>query len=129
MKSNLTQRLQGRGDHGGRPTPQGYPPANAYVMIQRRPKPRASVDVMAITPFRAAAGVELPGIALRRFDEVTKFNEFVIENRRTHLQREVTELRQRIADGERKLAELDTERSGIMRVLTGRGDLDDFMRI
>ena len=55
--------------------------------------------------------------------------ESVIENRRTHLQREVTELRQRIADGERKLAELDTERSSIMGVLTGRGALDDFMRI
>ena len=89
-------------------------------------KPPAKSDLERLY---AAAGVELPGIALRRFDEVTKFYEFVIENRRTHLQREVTELRQRIADGERKLAELDTERSSIMGVLTGRGALDDFMRI
>ena len=77
----------------------------------------------------AAAGVELPGVALRRFDEVAKFYESVIENWRAHLQQEVAEIRHRIAADERKLGELDAERSDILKVLNGRGALDDFMRL
>jgi uncharacterized protein YydD (DUF2326 family) len=89
-------------------------------------KPPAKSDLERLY---AAAGIELPGVALRRFDEVSRFYESVIENRRAHLQQEVAEIRQRIAEGERKLGELDAERSGILKVLDGRGALDDFMRL
>jgi uncharacterized protein YydD (DUF2326 family) len=89
-------------------------------------KPPAKSDLERLY---AAAGVELPGVALRRFDEVSKFFESVIANRRAHLQQEVAEIRQRITEDERRLGELDAERSGILRVLDGRGALDDFMRL
>ncbi len=77
----------------------------------------------------AAAGVELPGIAMRRFEEVTKFYESVIQNRRTHLQQEIVDTRGRIRDDEARMAALDAERSKILQMLEGRGALDDFLKL
>ena len=89
-------------------------------------KPPAKSDLERLY---TAAGVELPGVALRRFDEVSKFYDSVVGNRRAHLEQEVTEIRERIREGERKLGELDAERSSILKVLDGRGALDDFIRL
>jgi uncharacterized protein YydD (DUF2326 family) len=75
----------------------------------------------------AAAGIELPGVALRRFDDVSSFYESVVANRRVHLEREISDVRSRIADVEGGLSRLDRERSDILRTLQGRGALDDFM--
>lgn len=76
-----------------------------------------------------AAGVELPGISLRRFDEVTKFYESVIENRRVHLQQEIADIKRRIAIGDQQQASLDRERSSVLKILEGRGALDDFLEL
>jgi uncharacterized protein YydD (DUF2326 family) len=76
-----------------------------------------------------AAGVELPGLALRRFEEVTRFHESVVENRRTHLQQEISDLTRRIAEGDQKLAVLDEDRSGVLKMLEGRGALEDFLQL
>jgi uncharacterized protein YydD (DUF2326 family) len=76
-----------------------------------------------------AAGIELPGVALRRFEEVSRFYESVIANRRTHLQEEIADIRRQIGEGERRQASLDTERSGILKMLEGRGALDDFLEL
>jgi uncharacterized protein YydD (DUF2326 family) len=40
-----------------------------------------------------AVGVELPGVALRRFEEVNRFYSSIIENRRAHLQQEIADAR------------------------------------
>ena len=77
----------------------------------------------------AAAGIELPGIALRRFDDVKGFYESVIANRRIHLQQEISDVRARITAGEIELARLDKERSEILQTLEGRGALDDFLAL
>jgi len=74
-----------------------------------------------------AAGIELPGVALRRFDEVNKFYESVVANRRIHLEREISDVRSRIVDAEDGLSRLDEERGSILRTLQGRGALDDFL--
>ena len=76
-----------------------------------------------------AAGVELPNVALRRFEEVNRFYGSIVENRRTHLQQEITEARSRIEDGERRMAALDVERRDILQTLEGRGALEDFLRL
>jgi uncharacterized protein YydD (DUF2326 family) len=75
----------------------------------------------------AAAGIELPGVALRRFDDVNSFYESVVANRRIHLEQEINDVRYRIADVEGGLSRLDEERSKILRTLQGRGALDDFL--
>jgi uncharacterized protein YydD (DUF2326 family) len=75
----------------------------------------------------AAAGIELPGVSLRRFDEVNSFYESVVANRRIHLEHEISDVRSRIAGVESGLSRLDGERSNILRTLQGRGALDDFL--
>jgi uncharacterized protein YydD (DUF2326 family) len=89
-------------------------------------RPPAKADLERLY---SAAGIELPGLALRRFEEVAEFYDSVIANRRTHLQQEIADLRQGIAEGERRQAELDAERSGILKTLEGRGALDDFLEL
>ncbi len=77
----------------------------------------------------ASVGVELPGVALRRFEEVNTFHESVIENRRKHLQQEIVDIRQQLSDGDRRLEQLDSERSRLLKTLEGRGALEDFLQL
>ena len=82
-----------------------------------------------INQLYAAAGIELPGVALRRFEDVSSFYESIIANRRTHLEHEITDVRARIAEDEAALGRLDKERSEILQTLQGRGALDDFLTL
>lgn len=50
----------------------------------------------------AEAGVSLPGLAVRRYDEVRAFHESVIRNRRDYLAGELETARQRVAGREKK---------------------------
>jgi len=75
----------------------------------------------------AAAGIELPGLALRRFEDVSSFYESVVANRRIHLEQEIADLRARIANDDSTLGRLDKERSELLQQLQGRGALDDFL--
>jgi len=77
----------------------------------------------------AAAGVELPGIALKRFDEVKRFYESIISNRRSHLEQEIKDVEAEIHAIESRLAVLDSDRREILRTLEGRGALEDFLRL
>ena len=70
-----------------------------------------------------AVGVELPTIALRRFEDVNRFYSSVVANRRTHLEQEIADARSLIVDGERKMAAFDSERRELLRTLEGRGAL------
>ena len=73
------------------------------------------------------ASVELPGVALKRLDEVRVFYESVVENRRLHLGRELDDLRARLEQNAVESERLDMERQGLLKVLEGRGALDDFV--
>jgi uncharacterized protein YydD (DUF2326 family) len=77
----------------------------------------------------AAANVELPGVALRRLEEVESFHHSVLENRRTHLAAQLSEAKEALRKGQELLGVLDTERSGILQQLAGRGALEDFLQI
>jgi len=77
----------------------------------------------------AAAGIELPGVALRRFDEVSSFYESVVANRRVHLENEISNVKSQIAVEEVAVGRLDKERSAILQNLDGRGALDDFLSL
>lgn len=92
------------------------------ALLSERPPQRADIQQLY-----AAAGIDLPGIALRRFDDVNSFYESVVTNRRIHLEQEISDVRSRIADVDGGLSRLDEERGGILRTLQGRGALDDFL--
>jgi uncharacterized protein YydD (DUF2326 family) len=77
----------------------------------------------------AAAHVELPGVALRRLEDVESFHQSVLENRRTHLATQLSEAKEALRKGQERLGVLDNERSGILQQLAGRGALEDFLQI
>lgn len=76
-----------------------------------------------------AAGIELPGVALRRFEEVGRFHASVVSNRKAHLQGEIDRTGAQIADADRRLGELDAERRDTLKTLEGRGALEDFLSL
>lgn len=75
----------------------------------------------------ADAGIELPGVALRRFDEVQAFHDSVTSNRQVHLRNEISETSSRLAATERRMGALSEERTSILQSLEGRGALEDFL--
>jgi len=84
-------------------------------------------DLSQLEEVYAAVGIELPDVALRRLDEVRSFYDSVIQNRSLHLEREVTSVRARISENDKKVKALDTERSNILETLESRGALEDFI--
>lgn len=92
------------------------------ALTSERPPQRSDIQQLY-----SAAGIELPGIALRRFDDVNRFYESVVANRRVHLEQEISDVHSHIAEVDYVLNRLDDERSGILRTLQGRGALDDFL--
>lgn len=92
------------------------------ALKSERPPQRSDIQQLY-----SAAGIELPGVALRRFDDVSSFYESVVANRRIHLEHEIADVHSRIADVDAGLGRLDKERSDILRTLQGRGALDDFL--
>jgi uncharacterized protein YydD (DUF2326 family) len=74
----------------------------------------------------AEAGVSLPGLALKRYDEVRAFHESVIRNRRNYLADELEAARQRIVEREQDKKRLNERRSVIMQLLKSHGALEQF---
>ena len=73
-----------------------------------------------------SVGIELPSVAVRRFEEVKAFHESVIANRRSRLEEQILAARQELDEAETLSEALDTERSEILRFLEGSGALEDF---
>lgn len=72
------------------------------------------------------AGVVLPDLVQRRFEDVKSFHESVVQNRRSYLQTEVAAARERIAERAEKQQRLDARRGELMQILNASGALDHF---
>ena len=72
------------------------------------------------------AGIALPDVALKRFEEVRRFHESVIINRRSYLISEIESAKRRIATREGQKQTLNSERLQIMGILKSHGALDQF---
>lgn len=72
------------------------------------------------------AGVVLPDLVRRRFDEVKLFHESVIRNRKSYLRSELDAARRRVAEREEEMARLDRRRAEVMRILQSAGALEQF---
>lgn len=77
----------------------------------------------------AEAGVCIPGVALKRYEEVRSFHESVIRNRRDYLAGELSLARQRVESREVQKSKLDQRRSEVMTVLRSHGALDQFAKL
>ncbi len=72
------------------------------------------------------AGVVLPDLVHRRFDEVDQFHRRVLENRRAHLNAEIESASERIAAREKEKEALDARRRQIMGILESGGALAEY---
>ncbi|MCA1301549.1 DUF2326 domain-containing protein [Nitratireductor aquimarinus] len=72
------------------------------------------------------AGVVLPDMVRRRFDEVEVFHRAIVENRRSHLTSEITSASRRIQERERAQSDLDARRRQIMGILQSGGALEQY---
>ena len=86
-------------------------------------------DVGDVTKLYAEAGVVLPDMVRRRFDEVERFHRTIIENRRTHLNAEITSAEARIIERDKRTGERDRRRRQIMNVLSSGGALEHYTNL
>jgi len=91
------------------------------ALTSERPPAVANLDRL----YREA-GVVLPGTVGRRFDEVERFHEAVVQNRRSHLTSEVQAAEARIAERDRTRQRIDTRRQQLMGILQSGGALEHY---
>ena len=72
------------------------------------------------------AGVVLPDLTQRRLDEVERFHETILRNRRSHLESEINSADKRITDRDQSKARLDQRRDQVMGLLNSGGALEHF---
>jgi len=75
------------------------------------------------------AGMVLPEIVKRRFEDVKMFHDSVISNRKNYLETELKSASERLISRRTNMQQLDTRRSEIMRMLQSRGALDQFQSL
>ncbi len=75
------------------------------------------------------AGVVLPDVAFKRYDEVRSFHKSVIRNRQDYLTGELSAARQRMESREQQKEKLDQRRAEIMEILQSHGALEQFSKL
>jgi uncharacterized protein YydD (DUF2326 family) len=83
-------------------------------------------DLGDVTKLYGEAGVVLPDMVRRRFDEVERFHRTIIENRRAHLNAEIASAEARVAERDQRTAGRDRRRRQIMSVLRSGGALEHY---
>jgi uncharacterized protein YydD (DUF2326 family) len=73
------------------------------------------------------AGVVLPDLVRRRYEDVIRFHDSIIRNRRSYLQGEHAAASERVNTREARREELDRRRSELMGMLRSHGALDQFV--
>lgn len=72
------------------------------------------------------AGIVLPNVVARRFEEVRTFHDSVVQNRRTYLEGEIEAARRRMVERERTQQKLSTRQAELLRVLRSHGALEQY---
>ena len=75
------------------------------------------------------AGIVLPGIALKRLEDVENFHNAIISNRRSHLQGELDSARNHINKRLAEMQQIDHRRREIMEILNSHGALDQYNKL
>lgn len=70
-----------------------------------------------------AAGIQLPEVALRSLDELRKFHETIVANRRKYLGDEIKAAHRRIEKRTTEASQMESRERELIRLLAGRGAL------
>jgi uncharacterized protein YydD (DUF2326 family) len=95
---------------------------NLTTALEREPAPAQN----SLQEMYVEAGIVLPNLIKKRFEEVEKFHHNVIENRKFHLTSEIKTITARIADRDLQRKKLDDRRSEVMLILNSGGALESF---
>jgi uncharacterized protein YydD (DUF2326 family) len=88
---------------------------------EEQPPPSDSIDRIY-----KEAGLALPEVTLRRLDEVRKFHQSIIENRRLFLDAEMRRLRREIATRNQLIQDKTEKRALVMKILQTHGALEEY---
>lgn len=75
------------------------------------------------------AGITLPDLVKRQYNDVQDFHESVIRNRNDYLASELVDAKSRIESREKSKLELNNRRAEIMAILQSHGALDQFFKL
>lgn len=75
------------------------------------------------------AGILLPGLVQKRFEDVERFHKSIVENRRSHLHAEIDAAEERVRERDREKQDLDTRRAQLMGILKSGGALEHFSEL
>ena len=86
-------------------------------------------ELMDLQSVYQEAGIALPNLVSKRYEDVRRFHESVVRNRKDYLTSELEAARSRIQTRNQEKAGLDERRSEIMGMLQSYGALDQFTRL
>jgi uncharacterized protein YydD (DUF2326 family) len=89
----------------------------------------AAPPLDALERIYAEAGITLPGLAVKRYDEVRTFHESVVRNRRDYLAEELQTAKQRVEARESEKQDLVNRRATVLGILKTHGALDQFSKL
>ena len=75
------------------------------------------------------AGIVLPGLVKRRYEDVKSFHTSVVRNRKDYLSSELEAAKQRIESRDDKKARFDRRRREILDILKSHGALEQFLKL
>ncbi|MDK2126705.1 ABC-three component system protein [Parachitinimonas caeni] len=75
------------------------------------------------------AGIVLPGLVKRRYEDVKSFHESVVRNRKDYLSSELEAAKLRIELRDNKKVQLDRRRQEILGILSSHGALEQFLKL
>ncbi|MEG4105092.1 ABC-three component system protein [Microcoleus sp. S13_C5] len=82
-----------------------------------------------VTHIYESVGIELPGLVVRRLEEVEIFHRRLIENRRDFLSTEIERLRRDVSSRELLIREKTEQRASLLEVLQTHGALEEYTRL
>jgi len=86
-------------------------------------------DLEGLQAVYQEAGIALPGLVMRRYEDVKSFHQSVVRNRKDYLSSELEAAQLRIELRDSKKAQLDQRRAEIMGILRSHGALDQFLKL
>lgn len=97
--------------------------------LERATRAEAPPSLTDLESVYAEAGVALPEVTIKRYDDVRSFHESVIRNRRDYLAGELDAAKQRVVVREQEKLRLDERRAAVMTILQSHGALDQFSQL
>ena len=97
--------------------------------LERAMQSEAPPSLTELQSIYAEAGVALPELTVKRYDQVRSFHESVIRNRRDYLTGELDAAKQRIASREQQRRPIDQRRAEVLSVLQSHGALEQFANL